>query len=138
MRNPKVYADAYQFCVQVFFRTKAFQKAMRPTLGRRLEETAMELVFAARGFSVARAYSSQKITLIERASQSLDEIRILLQLSHDMQQLGDAGYGELCELTAGIGKQIGGLVKHIRIKRKGEPVWDEANSGIAPAPSRPI
>ena len=138
MRNPKIYSDAYQFCVQVFFRTKSFQKALRPTLGRRLEEGAIDLAFDVRGFSVARAYSSQKIASIERASQTLDEIRILLQLAYDMHQLNDAGYGELCELTAEIGKQIGGLVKHIRGKRRGEPVREQTDDGTAPAPSRAI
>ena len=113
LKNPKVYSDSYQFAIQIFYRTKAFQKALRPTLGRRLEESALDLVVAVRAFSVAKSGSATKANAISRASRILDEMRIVLQMSYDMHQLGDSGYGELCELSAAMGKQFGGLLKHL-------------------------
>jgi hypothetical protein len=42
MKDPKIYSDLYQVALHVFHRTKAFPKALRPTLGRKLEEAALE------------------------------------------------------------------------------------------------
>lgn len=115
MREPKLYKDSYQLAVSIFHRTKSYPKPLRPTLGRSLEESALQLVF-----STKRAMFNPgelKIRHLHKASDLLDEIRILVQLSRDLETLTVGGYGELCELTKEIGKEIGGLIKHERTKK---------------------
>lgn len=112
--HPKILADSYQMTVMVFERTRNFPKHYRPTLGRRLEDRTIDLTSVIRVASLApksRAQDSRRTTALDHASQILDEIRILLQLSHDMHIITSNAYGELSELTASIGRQIGGFAK---------------------------
>jgi hypothetical protein len=112
-RSPKILADSYQLTVMVFGRTRSFPKHYRPTLGRRLEDRAIDLTSAVRVASLAKGggKDSRRTASLESASELLDEIRILLQLAHDMQIIPTAGYAELSELTAEVGRQIGGFGK---------------------------
>lgn len=112
MKLPKLYADAYELGLRIFQRTKNFPKHFRPTLGRRLEEAGMDLTLRVRlalveGKTRAAGVPSQ----LHEASSRLDDIRIMLQMSHDLGILTGPAYGELSELTAGVGAQIGGLLK---------------------------
>lgn len=112
--DPKILVDSYQLTVMVFGRTRAFPKHFRPTLGRRLEDRVVDLTCTLRVATLNKRSSgkeSRRPALLELASGHLDEIRILLQLAHDMQIVPSSGYGELSELTAAVGRQIGGLSK---------------------------
>ena len=50
-------------------------------------------------------------TPLSRSSMHLDDIRIMLQMSHDLGVLTGPAYGELSEFTIMVGAQIGGLLK---------------------------
>ena len=41
MKDPKIYSDCYQAVIQIFHRTKSIPKHLRPTLGRRIEDSAL-------------------------------------------------------------------------------------------------
>jgi hypothetical protein len=113
MKFPKLYADSYQLGLNIFQRTKNFPKHFRPTLGRRLEEAGMDLTLQLRLASVApRSRFGGRVDSLRLASERLDDIRIMLQMSHDLAVLTGPAYGELSELTAGVGAQIGGLLKY--------------------------
>ena len=114
VKDPKVLADSYQLTVMVFGRTRSFPKHYRPTLGRRLEDRAIDLTRAIRVASLSKAgggKDSRRAACLQSASELLDEMRILLQLAHDMQIIPTTGYAELSELTAEVGRQIGGFTK---------------------------
>jgi len=113
MKFPKLYADGYQLGLKIFERTRNFPKHFRPTLGRRLEEAGMDLTLQLRLASVAgKSGDSGQDTPLSRSSMHLDDIRIMLQMSHDLGVLTGTAYGELSEFTTMVGAQIGGLLKY--------------------------
>jgi hypothetical protein len=112
MKFPKLYADAYELSLRIFQRTKNFPKHFRPTLGRRLEEAGMDLTLRVRLALVeGKTSAGGSPSHLREASSRLDDVRIMLQMSHDLGILTGPAYGELSELTCGVGAQIGGLLK---------------------------
>ena len=111
--DAKILVDSYQLTMMIFKRSRSFPKQYRPTIGRRLEEGAINLTLAVRiaSLSSGKDRATRRTRSLENASENLDEIRILLQLCHDLQIIAMAGYGELSEMTAIVGRQIGGLTK---------------------------
>lgn len=110
MKNPKIYVDCYQATIHVFHRTKAFPKALRPTLGRKIEEASLNCLLGVRKASVSK--SQMRLKHLYSASESLDEIRTLIQLAKDLNALNVAGLSELSALTKEIGRELGGFIKH--------------------------
>ncbi len=112
MKSTKVYSDCYQAAIQIFHRTKSFPKALRPTLGRKIEEASLNCLLSIRKAGVTKA--SVRLRHLYSASESLDEIRTLIQFSRDMQALNVAGFSEITTLTKEIGKEIGGFIRFER------------------------
>jgi|GEM_PF-1665101 len=113
MSRPKIYSDAYQLSLNVFERTGKFPKYARPTLGRRLEEASLNLTL-----SIYNALMTDAKNLRKRrdhlfaASECIDQIRIESQVARDLKFLAPSPYTDLCDLTAELGRQVGGLIKH--------------------------
>lgn len=112
MKKTKVYADSYQATIQIFNRTKTFPRALRPTLGRKIEEASINCLLSLRKAEVAK--KENRMNHLISASESIDEIRTLIQLSRDLRAINIAGFSELSGLTKEIGKEIGGFIKFER------------------------
>lgn len=112
MKKTKVFSDSYQATIQIFNRTKSFPKALRPTLGRRIEEASIVCMLNLRKAEVAS--QKNRMTYLIIASESIDELRALIQLSRDLRAINIAGFSELSSLTKEIGKEIGGFIKFER------------------------
>jgi len=110
MKRPKIYSDCYQATIHVFHRTKAFPKALRPTLGRKIEEASLGLLLNVSKASVSK--SSYRLKHLYAASDALDELRTLVQFGRDMQAINNVGFSEISALTKEIGREIGGFIKH--------------------------
>ena len=110
MKDPQIYTDGYQLALSLFHRTKSFGKHLRPTLGRKLEETAIDLVLTTKKAMFSKG--DFKVKHLHKTSEILDEIRILIQLSRDLEMLTVGGYSEICLPTKELGKEIGGLLRH--------------------------
>ncbi len=110
MKNNKIYADCYQTAVTIFNSTKQFQKHLRPTLGRQMEETILKCLLSIRKANTA--HKSRRLQYLWQASDALDDLRTVINLSKDLQALRCSAYSELCGLTAEIGKELGGFIKH--------------------------
>lgn len=110
MKEPKIYSDCYQTSLHIFHRTKNFPKALRPTLGRKIEESILACLLNVRKASVASSMNKSKFLYL--ASESLDDLRILIQLAKDLEAINIAGFSELSLLTKEIGKELGGFIKH--------------------------
>jgi four helix bundle protein len=110
LKDPKIYSDCYQTAIIVFNRTKSFPKALRPTLGRKIEESSLCCLLSIRKASVTTG--NKRLQNLYSASESLDELRTLVQFSRDMQALNIAGFSEITNLTKQLGKEIGGFIRH--------------------------
>jgi hypothetical protein len=105
----------------IFHRTKNFPKQLRPTLGRRIEEGALNLTqYLRKTFVISNKEENriQKIEFLRMASLNLDELKVLLQLSYDLQAINVASLSETTTLTREIGKEIGGLMKYYQGKKE--------------------
>lgn len=98
------------YFLHIFGRTKSFPKPLRPTLGRKIEEASLNCLLNIRKAAVTR--SSVRLNSLYQASDSLDEIRTLIQFSRDMQALNPAGFSEITGLTKEIGRELGGFIKY--------------------------
>lgn len=119
MKEPKAYVDSYQLAIHLFHRTKNFPKQLRPTLGRKIEEGALVLTQSLRKtFVIPNREENrlQKIEYLKTASLSLDDLKILVQMSYDLQAINVASFSETTILTREIGKEIGGLMKYYQGK----------------------
>jgi len=110
MKAPKIYSDCYQAAIQVFHRTKNFPKALRPTLGRKIEEASLSCLVSVRKASVSSPH--QRIRYLYTASDALDELRTLIQFAKDLNAINVAGFSEVSEATQEIGRELGGFIKH--------------------------
>lgn len=108
MKQPKIYSDCYQTTIHIFHRTKSFPKALRPTLGRKIEEAGLNCLL-----NIQKASYNKSIRLqsLRQASMALDELRTLIQLARDLNAINVAGLSELSGLTKQIGREIGGFIK---------------------------
>ncbi len=118
MKDPQIYVDAYQLALSIFHRTKSFSKQIRPSLGRRLEESALTLLITSKKAMFSQ--SDFKVKHLYTLSDMLDEIRILAQLSFDLEMLSTGGFNELSELTNELGREVGGLLKHEKTRQSVE------------------
>ncbi|WP_415061562.1 four helix bundle protein [Bdellovibrio sp.] len=118
MREPKVFSDSYQFTICLFGRTKSFPRSLRPTLGRKMEELSLEMTQNLRRALMTPVKASKgsgpslRLRLLKTASDHLDDLRVLMDLSRDLQVLPVAAFEELTKLSRQIGREIGGLIKH--------------------------
>jgi 23S rRNA-intervening sequence protein len=110
-RSPQIFSDSYSLCLQVFHYAKLFAKPYRPTLGRRLEETSLDVVLNIKR-SLFMTAGPEKAKCFAEVSQILNETRTLFDLSRDIGLLTPAAYQELSDLGLRIGKGLGGLLKH--------------------------
>jgi len=112
--SAKIVVDAYSLTLAVFRKSSGFPKYYRPTLGRKLEEGALNLTLSVRiaSFTSGKDGLERRKRFLDRSSESLDEIRIVLQICHDLSIITPSGYADLSELTSEIGRQLGGLSKY--------------------------
>ncbi len=110
----------------IFNRTKSFPKFYRPTLGRRLEENSLDLTqFIAHALMLPvgdktsnSQFVSQRKTVLLKASLVLDQMRVLFNLSKDLQILPVAGFEELTVQSREVGRELGGLIKYSKSNLK--------------------
>lgn len=110
MKDPKIYSDCYQAVIQIFHRTKSIPKHLRPTLGRRIEDSALGCLISIRKGAIAS--SAQRMKHLFSASEQLDELRIMVQIAKDLNAISITAFSEITELTREIGKELGGFIKH--------------------------
>ena len=80
-------------------------------MGRKLEEDSIVLTQI-----VANALmqpKNQKKESLLVASSKLDNLRVLLNLSKDLQILSVNGFKELTEISFEVGRELGGLIKYV-------------------------
>lgn len=109
LSNAPIYAKAYHFHLNIFEVTKNFAKCYRPSLGQRLEMTALDLTIGIRSALFAKGSHGFK-----RLLPLVDKLKVLLQTSFDLKLIGIGRYGELCEQIHDIGRILNALQRSTR------------------------
>jgi hypothetical protein len=104
---PPLYTESYHLAREMLRHTAQIPKNYRPTLGRRMEEAALDIVVTLR----QELLKNQSFDL-KKVSLRVDELKVLIQLSYDVGILKDQAFGALATATDKIGKMVGGLAKH--------------------------
>lgn len=111
---PKLYKDSYDLALGIFSVTKSFPKHARPTLGRKLEENAVELASGVRLLLLtSRRKEELKLNQIHSATVFSDQLKLLIQLARDLEIISSTKFGDLSKTLESIGSQLGGLYKHL-------------------------
>ena len=91
-------------------RAGRFPKGLRPTLGNRLIEGALDVLETV----VKLQYTRERKPLFQRANLDLDRLRILLRLCFEKRLLSSGQYEELAEEIDTAGRMLGGWTRQAR------------------------
>jgi hypothetical protein len=101
----------YQATDWIMDKTEKLPRHVRPTLGRRIDDYALdiaELILEAI-FTPAKA----RRDLLRHINLLLDKLRILFRLCHDRRYLSTQQYAHVAQLIDDTGKMAGGWLKRL-------------------------
>lgn len=112
--NPKVnqyplFKQGYQTLSWILDRTEQLPRSVRPTLARRIEDHALDVI----ELIVEAIFSPAKIRRgkLRAINLHLDKLRILFRLCHDRRYLSTKQYAYISEQLDELGKMSGGWLK---------------------------
>lgn len=115
MNLPPLYSECYHLTVTLLKKTASMPKHYRPTLGRRLEDTTLDLLL-----ELKRTLLSKDKHNLPRVLAKIDDLKLLSQLTYDLRCMSPAEYGELTDTLVRLGKMTGGLSRYERAKQHTE------------------
>lgn len=77
-------------------------------MGQKIDNTALEILET---ITLAGISNQNKLNLLEKASQKLDLLKILIRLADDLKILDNKKYLEIQQKIQEIGKMLGGWIK---------------------------
>lgn len=110
-----IYKSGYELVMLITEQVRHFSRDFRPTLGRRMQDEAMNMVMRVYRANVAR----DKVPHITLILESAAMLEMQLQLAFDLRLISPKGYARAIEITEGVQRQAGGWRKsseHSRIK----------------------
>lgn len=106
-KQPPVLHDAYDLALALYREVPKFPKAQRFVLGQRIEHASLEVLFGV----AAAADADARAASLRRASEALDQLRLLVRLAADLGFLPGARHEALVQRIDPLGRQIGGWLK---------------------------
>ena len=103
-----IYKSGYELVVLITDKVRHFSRDFRPTLGRRMQEEAMNVVMRVYRANVAE----DKVAHITLILESAAMLEMQLQLAFDLRLISPSAYARAIEITGGIQKQAGGWRKY--------------------------
>lgn len=112
IRWPQIHTDAYALSLSLMQESRRIPKHFRPTLARRLEDAAVTMSLSVRQMLL----TSKDAPEIEKGhmrtiDRSLEELRLILQMCHDLSVFPASVFGMLSEQVEKVGRQLGGMEK---------------------------
>jgi hypothetical protein len=104
--------------VALYRRVDKFPKRARYTIGKRLEDTLLEVTEL-----LFLAYSKQgasKLLIINKADILLKKFNLLVRIAHKTKALPETGYIEIEIMRTEIGKIIGGWIRKQKLPQSME------------------
>lgn len=121
MHKPPLYTHAYRFAELTFQATASFPKHLRPVLGRRIEEHALDLLG-----KTQRALFDKHTVLLKESLVLVDHLKLLLQLSHDIKAISHHHFAQMTETQMQIGRMLQGLLAYREKKSDPRPQAKES------------
>jgi len=88
---------------------KLFPKKDRYSLGQNIENTTLEIFEYF--FQITHLSGQEKLFLLQKTSNKLDILKILIRLAKDVQAIDNKKYLQLEQLLQEVGKMLGGWLK---------------------------
>jgi len=108
MRSPPpLLHDAYDLTLQLYKLVPTFPKAQRFVLGQRIENAAVDFLYAIDEANTPR----ERATALRRASVALDRLRLLLRIATDLGFMPVTRHEALFTTLGALGRQVGGWIK---------------------------
>jgi len=105
--DPPLFVLWYDFSKWLLNKTEKFPKKIRFTLTNRIDNLALDII---EGIIEAR-YSRKKKDVLRRVDLSMEKLRVLLRMCHDLEYLDSKGYEFASKKINEAGKMVGGWRK---------------------------
>jgi len=102
-----VVQKSYDLCVWLLKLVERLPRSYKFTLGDRIQTTALDLQLAL----VESAHARRKDRPLHRADRLLDQLRLLLRLTRDLELISLRRHEHGSALVAEIGRMLGGWMK---------------------------
>jgi len=106
---PIIVAKVYDLILWWFPKLERFPRTRRFTLGHRLEQELINLIV----LLVRAAYTHEKRELLNEAARTIEVVRVLTRLCHEVRLLGHQQFEHASKLMFEIGSMVGGWRKSI-------------------------
>lgn len=107
MEGPKVITVAYDFVRWAIPHIAKFPRNQRYTLGEKIENKLFDLL----NLLIEAQYSREKSASLKQANLTIEQMRYLFRLCHDLRLINAATYELSSKCLMSIGMQIGGWLK---------------------------
>ncbi len=112
IREPKVVSDLNSLALTIFDVSKKIPKHWRPSLGRKLENLALDSLLATKRFAMSpHNQKLQDWKILVTAVENFDDLETMISICHELRCLSDGKFGEIAESIVTIRKQLYGLKK---------------------------
>ena len=106
-----VFQIMYDVLKEFHLARRSFSKAEKYTLGETIEHTGLDALCSI--IEAGQLKREWKVPAIDRAQLSLERMKILLRLAHDLQEVSERRYLDLQEMLAKAGRMLGGWKKSL-------------------------
>ena len=106
--EPVLFVLWVEVLKEILERTGKFPKRVRFTFSTRIDNLGLDIL---EGIVEAR-YARRKAGGLESVNLSLEKLRVLLRICHDLGHLSHKGYDHLSRRIDEAGRMVGGWLKH--------------------------
>lgn len=103
-----IFKKAYELTLEIYKQTELFPKHERFLLTATFKNACLEILTEIVQANEARVKSGR----LEKVSQGIEKLRILVRLSKDLKYLSFKKYEGLSEAINEVGKMLGGWIKY--------------------------
>lgn len=107
LKGPRIVVAAYDLVLELYPTVRSFPKSQQYLLGRRIEETALEILLGLVAANTVR----NKLSRLPDVDQEVEKLRFLVRLSADLKFISARRYAALAERVDEIGRMLGGWIK---------------------------
>jgi hypothetical protein len=106
-KDPPLFTGWYEVVGTLLERVGRFPKNLRPTLGNRILDRALDAL----RHIIRLRYTRDRSPLFAEANLAIEEVRILARLAFERRLLSGSQYAELSEAVDACGRMLGGWRK---------------------------